>query len=61
VSWEETRTRLVELADDVAALLNVVEDDDEREALQTDYERRLNEALFAGSERRDARRETRTW
>jgi hypothetical protein len=58
---EETRARLLELADDVAALLNVVEDDDEREELQVDYERRLNEHLFAGSERRDARREAGTW
>jgi len=54
---EETRARLLELADDVSVLLNVVEDDDEREAFQVDYERRLNEQLFAGSEQRDARRE----
>jgi len=45
---EETRARLLELADDVSVLLNVVEDDDEREAFQVDYERRLNEQLFAG-------------
>lgn len=49
---DETRARLLELADEVGALLNVVEDDDEREDLQVDYERRLNEQLFAGSERR---------
>jgi hypothetical protein len=61
VSMEETRDRLLELADDVSVLLNVVEDDDERESLQVDYERRLNEQLFAGSERRDARREMSTW
>jgi len=58
---EEIRARLIELAEEVAAQLNVIEDDDEREELQVDYERRLNEQMFAGSERRDARREAGTW
>lgn len=58
---DEIRARLLELAGEVAALLNVVEDDDEREALQVDYERALNEGLFAGSERRDERRRAGTW
>lgn len=58
---DEIRARLVELVGEVAAQLNVVEDDDEREALQVDYERSLNEHLFAGSERRDERRAAGTW
>lgn len=58
---EEIRARLVELARQVGAQLNVVEDDDEREALQADYERCLNEELYAGSVRRDERREAGTW
>jgi hypothetical protein len=58
---EQIRAALLELARQVGAQLNVVEDDDEREALQVEYERTLNEELFAGSERRDARREVGTW
>ncbi len=58
---EEIRARLLEFACEVAAQLNVIEDDDEREQMQVDYERALNEALFAGSERRDERRTAGTW
>jgi hypothetical protein len=39
---------------EVAALLNQVVDDDERERLQEMYERRLNDELFHGSEIRAA-------
>jgi hypothetical protein len=42
---------------EVAALLNQVVDDDERERLQEMYERRLNDELFHGSEVRAANAE----
>jgi hypothetical protein len=43
---------------EVAALLNQVVDDDERERLQEMYERRLNDELFHGSEIRAANTDT---
>jgi hypothetical protein len=51
---DEIRARLIELAREVGAQLNVINDDDEREALQIDYERELNDALYAGSQTREA-------
>jgi hypothetical protein len=58
---EVIRAHLLELAGEVGAQLNVIEDDDERAALQLDYERELNDVLYAGSERRTSRREAGTW
>lgn len=58
---EVIRLRLRELAIEVAEQLNVVDDDDERETLQVGFEQHLNDGLYAGSERRTARRRAGTW
>jgi hypothetical protein len=50
----DVRLRLLELAGQVAAELNVIVDDDEREGLQEAYEHQLNNELFAGSVSRAA-------
>lgn len=47
------RQKLWELACQVALELNTVEDDDEREILQAQFEKTLNEELFAGSKNRE--------
>lgn len=52
------RRRLTYLAWMVAAELNMVESDDERELLQEHFERLLNDELFTGSLNRAALAET---
>lgn len=50
--YEEIRRDLTEQAMKVGSLLNIVQDDDEREALQEHYERVLNDELHAGVQNR---------
>lgn len=50
----DLRRELTQKAVEVGALLNLVQDDDERELLQEHYERVLNDELYAGSQNRAA-------
>lgn len=49
---DEIRRDLTRMALVVGGLLNVIQDDDEREQLQAHYERVLNDELWAGSQNR---------
>lgn len=48
---DELRRQLLAHAIDVAAILNVVEDKDERDQLRLDFERRLEDEMYAGAPR----------
>jgi hypothetical protein len=47
------RVDLTELAVRVGSVLNIVQDDDDREKLQQHFERVLNDELYAGSRNRE--------